>query len=234
LTATKLAKKDAEVQATTLKMVMGKECKQILLCLELTEAKKKDMAAILDKLQFYFAPIRNILYEQYLFHTTELQPNKAVNQYMIQLRHLAGPCNFGSLQLRDHLVLGCQDKGAQTRLFRERDCNLKKALEMLQISEGTQEQLKEISGEDKPSFVNVIYTKKERVKSTSKQAQHTEEQKKADVQVLWWKARSNQNEMPSLWQDMPMVQESQSFSYSMSKMEVQWQAAEPNSSYKRS
>jgi len=83
LTATGLAKKDAEVQAATLKTVKGKECRQILLCLELTEAEKKDMAAILDKLQIYFASTRNILYEQYLFHTTEQQPNETVDQYMI-------------------------------------------------------------------------------------------------------------------------------------------------------
>jgi len=180
-TETELTKKDVEVQAATLKMVMGKECRQILSRLELTEAEKKDTAAILDKLQIYFAPTRNILYERYLFHTAEQQTNKSVDQYMIRLRHLAGPCNFGSLHdemLRDCLVLGCRDKGARARLFRERDCNLKKALETLQISEATQEQLKEISGEDKPSFVSAIYTEKERVKSTSKRAQHTEEQKR--------------------------------------------------------
>ena len=34
-----LTKKDAEVQAATLKMVMGKECRQILTQLELTEEK---------------------------------------------------------------------------------------------------------------------------------------------------------------------------------------------------
>jgi len=35
-----------------------------------------------------------------------------------------------------------------------------------------------VHGEDKPSFVSVIYTEIERVKSTSKRAQHTEEQKR--------------------------------------------------------
>ena len=46
--------------------------------------------------------------------------------------------------LRDRLVLGCRDKGAKARLFRETDYSLKKALEALQISEAAQEQLKEI------------------------------------------------------------------------------------------
>ena len=178
-TATELTKKDAEVQAATLKTVMGRECRQILSRLELTDAEKKDTTAILDKLQAYFAPTRNILYERYLFHAAEQQPNENVDQYMIHLRHLAGPCNFGTLHdemLRDRLVLGCRDKGARARLFRERDCNLKKALETLQISETTQEQLKEIGGEDKPTIINAVHTGKERIKSASKRTQLTEKQ----------------------------------------------------------
>lgn len=55
--------------------------------------------------------------------------------------------------VRDRLVLGCQDEGAQARLFREKDCNLK-ALETLLISEATQEQLKDIGREDKPISIN--------------------------------------------------------------------------------
>ena len=62
-TATQLTEKEATIQAATLKTIMGKECRQILLHLELTEADQKDTAIILDKLQAYFAPTRNILYE---------------------------------------------------------------------------------------------------------------------------------------------------------------------------
>ena len=123
-TATQLTEKEATIQAATLKTIMGKECRQILSRLELTEADQKDTAIILDKLQAYFAPTRNVLYERYLFHTAEQQPNETVDQYMIRLRHLGGSCNFGNLHdemLRDRLVLGCRDKGARARLFRERE-----------------------------------------------------------------------------------------------------------------
>lgn len=52
--------------------------------------------------------------------------------------------------LRDKLVLGChtRDKGPRTRLFWEKDCDLQKVLEMLQISEATQEQLKQIGSKE--------------------------------------------------------------------------------------
>ena len=40
--------------------------------------------------------------------------------------------------LRDRLVLGAHDKAARARLFRKKECNLKKAVESLRISEVTQ------------------------------------------------------------------------------------------------
>ena len=58
--------------------------------------------------------------------------------------------------LRDCLALGCRDKAARAHLFREKDCSLKKALEALQISEATQEQLKDMGGEDSPNSINAV------------------------------------------------------------------------------
>ena len=91
------------------------------------------------------------------------QPNKIVDQYTIRLRHLAESCNFGVLNdemLRDRLILGCRDRGAKARLFREKDCSLQKALEALQISEAAQKQLKGISDKGSPNPVNVVKLKK--------------------------------------------------------------------------
>ena len=48
--------------------------------------------------------------------------------------------------VRDRLVLGCKDSAARARLFREENCDLKRAVESLRISEATSEQLKEIEG----------------------------------------------------------------------------------------
>ena len=42
----------------------------------------------------------------------------------------------------------------QSSSFREKDCTLKKALEALQISEATQEQLKDMGSEDHPNAVS--------------------------------------------------------------------------------
>ena len=47
--------------------------------------------------------------------------------------------------IRDRLVLGCKDKAVRARLFRQKECTLKSALEAVRISEQTQEQLKQIT-----------------------------------------------------------------------------------------
>ena len=96
-TATELTAKDDAIHAAMLKTVMGRECRQILSRLELTDEDKKKPNKILEKLEEYFAHTRNILYERYLFHSAQQQQNKTIDQYMIRLRHLAECCKFGAL-----------------------------------------------------------------------------------------------------------------------------------------
>lgn len=158
-TAIELYKKDKAIQAATLKTVMGKECRQILARLEISEDESKDPAVVLDKLESYFEPTRNILYERFLFHAAEQQPNETVDQYIIRLRRLAETCNFRNLHdemLRDRLVLGCKDKAARARLFRQKECDLKTALEALRISERTHEQLKQLATEEQETPVHAL------------------------------------------------------------------------------
>ena len=63
--------------------------------------------------------------------------------------------------LRDRLVLGARDKAARARLFREKECNLAKAIESLRISEVTGEQLTVIGGTEEEA-VNVMNEKSKR------------------------------------------------------------------------
>ena len=89
-TATQLTIKDNKIQAAMLKTVMGKECRQILSCLELSNEDKKKPSKILEKLEeYYFSPTKNVLCERYLFpclfHLAKQQPNKNVDQYISRL-----------------------------------------------------------------------------------------------------------------------------------------------------
>jgi hypothetical protein len=63
--------------------------------------------------------LRNILYESDIFSITlNSKYMKLIDQFLIKLRQLAEPCNFGTLEdemVRDRLVLGCQ---AVAEIFR--------------------------------------------------------------------------------------------------------------------
>ena len=87
---------------------------------------------------------------------------ETIDQYILRLRRLVEPCKFEGLHddmVRDRLVLGARDKAARARLFREKECNLKKAIESLRISEVAQEQLRLIGGTEEET-VNVVTYKK--------------------------------------------------------------------------
>ena len=55
--------------------------------------------------------------------------------------------------IHDHIVLDTHDRSAQARLFCEKDCDLKKAIEALRISKATQHQLKDIGDQHTVSAV---------------------------------------------------------------------------------
>jgi len=83
--ATGLTAKDDAIQVATLKMIMGKECKQVLHRLELTEDELKKTETILENSKKHFSPERNVLYECYLFHSAEQQPSETTDQYLLRL-----------------------------------------------------------------------------------------------------------------------------------------------------
>jgi len=76
---------------------MGTECKKVLKRLNLTQGELKKTSTILDHLEKHFTPERTILYERYVFHNAEQQPNETIHQYLLCLRRLAEPCKFVSL-----------------------------------------------------------------------------------------------------------------------------------------
>jgi len=65
--------------------------------LDLSDMDKKKPDKILEKLEEYFAPARNVLCERYLFHSAQQQQNETIDQYIIRLQHLASNCKFGAL-----------------------------------------------------------------------------------------------------------------------------------------
>ena len=116
---------------------------------------------IIEKLTEHVASARNVPYDRDVFHSTGQKGNEPVEQFVVRLRQLAGPCTFGMLleaMMRDHQVLRCCDEQAQTRLFHERDCDLTKVISPLHPSLATATQLRLVVGTKDIKAEDVNYT----------------------------------------------------------------------------
>ena len=89
--------------------------------------------------------------------------------------------------VRDRLALGCKDSAARTRLFREKSCDLKKAVESPRVSEATSEQLKEIEGNGMHEPINYVDKQPPRKPPLQKKSDRTK--KKGDGNTSDWKSR---------------------------------------------
>ena len=76
---------------------------------------------VVRKFREYCTPVRNIVYERFLFWQHAQTPGKSIDQYVTRQRHLAKCCNFmeEDNMIRDHIVFTCLDarlKDSYTRL----------------------------------------------------------------------------------------------------------------------
>lgn len=171
--ATELTLKSDAIQMATLRSTMGEDCRRILRRLKPPSVPGTPTTAlpnpptivgfstaksILDVLEAYFSPKKNLLYERYKFLSAVQQQSENVDQYYIRLRHLAASCQYPAEDetVRDSLVLGCKDKLARARLFQASKVSLDEVLHSLRISESSQAQLQVIDGPTNTDSVNKI------------------------------------------------------------------------------
>jgi len=108
--ATGLTEKSTYIQAATLRRIMGSECRHIYMHnLTLTVDQKKDPAAILDTLEDYFRPTKNVTYKRYIFGCCKQETDEPIDGFITRLRERAATCEYRGLRdemLCDRLVLG--------------------------------------------------------------------------------------------------------------------------------
>ena len=143
---------------------MGRDCLQIFLNLNLSDDDKKKIDRCLEALDNYFKPSRNVVYERYVFNTCVQTNDESVQSYVTRLRKLATSCEYGELTddlIRDRLVIGLKHNGDKVRLLREKNLDLKKAIQMCTTSEVAAQQMKKIqSAEDNTEDVKKFDDKK--------------------------------------------------------------------------
>uniref|UniRef100_A0A8C5MQE6 Reverse transcriptase/retrotransposon-derived protein RNase H-like domain-containing protein n=1 Tax=Leptobrachium leishanense TaxID=445787 RepID=A0A8C5MQE6_9ANUR len=144
--ATGLNEKSAAVQAATLRRVMGSECRHVYKHnVNLTAEQQENVTAILQALEAYFKPAKNIIYERYVFGCCKQEEGESFDKFVTRLREKAATCEYGALKdelIRDKIVLGIASESARRRLLREHDLTLNIAIETCRTAELTDRRLK--------------------------------------------------------------------------------------------
>ena len=81
-TATKLDQKDKKIVVATLLSIMGKEFLHVCRNLPMTVEERQDANVILTKLDEYFVPKRNTIYERYVFSCRSQKHGKSFDQFL--------------------------------------------------------------------------------------------------------------------------------------------------------
>lgn len=101
------------VRLATLRSVMGKDCLEIFLNLELTPEERASVTSSLKALEAYFKPKTNVVYERFLFNSATQSSEEEIDEFVNRLRKMASSCKCGALtdeMIRDRIVIGVRDK----------------------------------------------------------------------------------------------------------------------------
>ncbi|CAB4036530.1 uncharacterized protein K02A2.6-like [Paramuricea clavata] len=140
-----MSKASEKEQCAAFRYVIGQDGRDIYNTMKFTEAQTDKIDVLFAKFAEYCEPRRNTIMERYKFNTRVQRDDETADQYVTELKLLAKNCNFGSLEdelIRDRVVYGIKSERVRERLLRERKLTLDKALEVCQINEQSEEQLK--------------------------------------------------------------------------------------------
>ena len=103
-----------------------------------TEPKESDLVTIKQKLVRYYKPKPPVIGQRFIFHQRTQKPGESINQFMMELQHLAHTCDFGQFleeALRDRLVCGLSNSSIQKKLLSENDLTLQRAIDIVTVAE---------------------------------------------------------------------------------------------------
>ena len=124
-----LAGQAAEKQVEAFNLCLSREILAIVQNLGLTNAEKKDIAAIIQALQRYVDGQMNETVERRNFRRRMQQPGESFDDFLISLRELAKTCRFCSescteKSIRDQVIEGISDGDTVEDLLQENELTL--------------------------------------------------------------------------------------------------------------
>ena len=162
------------VRLATLRSVMGKDCLEIFLNLELTPEEKASVTSSLKALEAYFKPKTNVVYERFMFNSATQSSEEGIDEFVNRLRKMASSCKYGALtdeMIRDRIVIGVRDKASKLRLLKQDELDLNKALSICRSNEAASKQLKFMKQEEiqTDEQVNTVDSQAKRLDKRHKQ-----------------------------------------------------------------
>ena len=93
---------------------------------------------LLTVMRDHYCPKPSEALLRYKFYNRKQKPNESVSEFVSQLRKMAEPCNFGNQfnnMIKDRIMCGVKDVGAQRKIFAEKEMTYEKALSIAQGQE---------------------------------------------------------------------------------------------------
>ena len=179
----------------------------------LTAAQQVNVIAILDALEHYFKPAKNVIYKHYVFGCCKQEDGESIDSFVTRLREKAATCDYGALRdelIRDTIVLGITDEGTRRRLLRERDLTLALAVETCRAAELTDIGMRAMELERQHTD-NVNATFRQPVKKFPFATANTNTIPNSAVDhhqyfsILWHFSWMGKITLPSLWKNMQIL-----------------------------
>jgi len=106
------------------------------------------VSRFMEKFEAYCNLRKNVTWERYMFNTCNQREGESIDQYVTDLKTKAKSCEFGVLSeslIKDHIICGILDDGTRSRLLREPNLSLAKALDICRANEAISTQMKHLA-----------------------------------------------------------------------------------------
>ena len=150
ITAAGISNSTENIKCATLLHVIGPDAIEIFNTFRWdeegdNEGDDKKMSKVLSKFEKYCTPKCNVTYERHQFNTRNQKEGESIDSYVTELRILSKSCEFGDLSdslIKDRIVCGVIMDTVRSRLLRETDLTLQKAVDICRAAEASSQQLK--------------------------------------------------------------------------------------------
>lgn len=128
-TANKITEEDETIQVANFRSCVGREAVKVLSNLNLTDAEKKVLKTLKEKLTNHFASSKNKTYERCQFHRIKQQANENFEDFLQKLQTQVKKCSYGNNAdefIMDQIVVGIHSDTTRQKLWTEDDLKLDK------------------------------------------------------------------------------------------------------------